>query len=95
MSAEETLSAADAKLAPIGDLYRWSENFEHPGPWVLFLDLIGYTVENYGETLYNVKEHGTSQLGYLELDILADALKCYAVRPRDVEELVERLDRCE
>lgn len=94
-STMEVLDAVDARLEPVADLYRWSANFEWPTPWALFLDLIGYTVENFGETLYNVKEHGSSQLGYVELDYLADALKCYAVRPVDVEELIERLERCE
>lgn len=89
---EETLDAADQKLEPVVELYRWSTNYDWPTPWALFLDLTGYTLEHFGETLYEPANIQT-QLGYVELDYLADALKCYAERPREVEELIEQLER--
>lgn len=91
VSAEEVLEEAPALLEPVVDLYQWSTNFMWPTPYALFLDLIGYSVENWGETLYNTH----NALGYVELDKLADALKLYAERPRDVLEFVERLEMTE
>lgn len=84
---------ADSRLDGVVTLYEWSQNFEWPTPWALFLDLIGYSVENFGESIYNIKEQGSSQLGCVELDYLADALKEYAVKPLAVEELIDTLER--
>lgn len=83
---------ANSRLDGVATLYEWSENFEWPSPWALFLDVIGYSAENFGETIFDVKEQG-SKLGYVELDYLADALKEYAIKPRDVEELIDTLER--
>lgn len=83
---------AQSRLDGVVTLYEWSENFEWPSPWALFLDVIGYSAENFGETIFDVKEQG-SKLGYVELDYLADALKEYAIKPRDVEELIDTLER--
>ena len=93
-SSEEVFDGAPDALAPVADLYRWSSNFDWPSPWALFLDLIGYSEENFGDTLYNLKSV-SMKLGYVELDYLADALKCYAVRPFVVLDFIERLERTE
>lgn len=75
--------------ASVQDLYSWSLNYDSGrGPFVLFLDLIGYSEEEYGETLYNMR---TASLGYLELDKLADALKEYIDAPGAVTGYVARL----
>jgi hypothetical protein len=70
-------------------LYEWSLNFDTgKGPITLFLDLIGYSFDNYGANLYDLTN---SPLGYLELDYLGDALKEYATRPGDVMAWLEQL----
>lgn len=70
-------------------LYEWSLNFDAQcGPITLFIDLIGYSLDNYGTTLYDLTK---PSLGYLELDYLGDALKEYADRPIDVMAWLEQL----
>src|SRR5690348_16456010 len=73
----------------VADLWHWSTNYDAgKGPIALFLDLIGWSEENIGEPLYNMKD---ASLGYLELDKLAKALTQYADRPQDVMSWVETL----
>lgn len=73
----------------VQDLYSWSLNYESgKGPFTLFLDLIGYSFEEYGEALYTLTE---SSLGFLELGKLADALNAYADYPNDVTDYVAML----
>ena len=68
-------------------LFEWSLNYDHEQrPFNLFLDLIGYSEENYGAPMSN----GVT-LGYLEADYLSDALKEWANSPRYVEEWVTTL----
>lgn len=62
-------------------LFSWSENYDYPTPASLYLDLIDWSGENLGQTLYDLSEQ---PLGYLELSMLADALKEYAEHPVDV-----------
>jgi hypothetical protein len=86
-----TLLEQDAPVgcAGVQDLYSWSLNYDAgTGPFVLFLDLIGWSAEEMGETLYNLN---TASLGYLELDKLAVALTEYADRPHDVSDYVSEL----
>jgi hypothetical protein len=72
-------------------LYEWSLNYDTgKGPITLFLDLIGYSVNEYGTTLYDLTNWRVA-LGFLELDYLADALKEYAARPGDVMAWLEQL----
>ena len=68
-------------------LYAWGLNCErNDNPFLVFLDLIGWSEEHYGEQLTN-----TTRLGYLELDYLADALKEYTHDPRRVGAWVDGL----
>jgi hypothetical protein len=90
-SYAELLEIAGPKLAPIVELWQLSTNYEHPGPYVKFLDLIGYTTKHFGTTLYETGPGGV--LGHLELDYIADALKCWAVRPTDVENIIDTIER--
>jgi hypothetical protein len=70
-------------------LYKWSLNYDTgKGPITLFLDLIGYSADNYGVNLYDLT---ATPLGYLELDYLSDALKEYTERPGDVMAWLEQL----
>jgi hypothetical protein len=62
-------------------------------PYHLFLDLIGYSDENYGDTLY--KGNPRNVLGFMEIDYLADALKEYATNPQEVEAWIDALTEAE
>ena len=73
----------------VQDLYSWSLNYDAgKGPFTLFLDLIGWTEDEFGEPFYSLKD---ASLGYLELSKLAKALSEYADRPHDVREYVDTL----
>lgn len=73
----------------VQDLYSWSLNYDAgKGPFTLFLDLIGYSFDEFGEALFTLTE---SSLGYVELGKLAAALTEYADRPHDVREYVDAL----
>jgi hypothetical protein len=85
---DDLLKAGGERLAPVVDLWQLSTNYDHPTPYVKFLDLIGYSEENYGSTIYD-----GPRLGFLELDYIADALKCWTVRPHDVENMIDRIER--
>lgn len=67
-------------------LFEWSENYNFPSPASLFLDLIGWSEEQYGERL--CKENAPA-IGYLEADLLGRALQEYANRPQEVEDWVQ------
>jgi hypothetical protein len=72
-------------------LYEWSLNFDAgKGPITLFLDLIGYSANEYGAPLFDLSKVNET-LGYIELDYLGDALKEYADRPGDVMAWLEQL----
>lgn len=53
----------------------------------VFLDLIGWSSENLGQALVS---DPSSVVGYVEADLLADALKDWANRPLDVEAWVDK-----
>lgn len=73
-------------------LYSWGLNCErNSNPFLVFLDLIGWSVEHYGGRLCVMPEH----LGYVELGYLADALKEYADAPHEVTAWVTELMNCE
>jgi hypothetical protein len=73
----------------VQDLYSWSLNFDAGrGPFSLFVDLIGWSDEHFGEPIYNLSD---MSLGYLELGKLAAALTEYADRPQDVTAYVDAL----
>lgn len=72
----------------IDDLWSWSENYQFPTPASLFLDLIGYSADEFGENLCSA---GSPNLGYHEHHLLGWALLAYAHRPADVLERVGEL----
>lgn len=75
--------------AAIQRLWSWSENYDSgKGPAALFLDLIGWSMDELGEPIYSLKD---ASLGYLELDMLAKALTEYAGRPIDCRDYVDSL----
>jgi hypothetical protein len=80
-----TTSALDAVEA----LAVWSESCEQPTPYALFLDLIGWSEEQYGCRLCS---ESMPALGYVEAYKLGKALEAWADHPREVEEHLTELD---
>jgi hypothetical protein len=88
-------------------LASWSGNYDQPTPFTLFMDLIGVSGEQFGGAAfiptadpYRYNGHDVprlmaelidQRLGYMELGMLADALKEYSENPRGVTEWVETL----
>ena len=73
----------------VQDLYSWSLNYDaSAGPFTLFLDLLGYGMEEYGVRLYDMDK---MLLGYVELSKLAAALESYSARPHEVTAYVAAL----
>lgn len=72
----------------VQDLYSWSLNYDPgKGPFTLLLDLIGWSDDEIGESLY-VADY---PLGYVECSKMAVALTEYADRPHDVREYIDAL----
>ena len=78
------------RFEAISGLYSWSTNYEYPTPFTYFLDLIGYSDEFVGANLADWSKVATN-LQYLELDYLADALKEYATIGQDAYRFVLEL----
>ena len=77
----------------VQDLYSWSLNYDAgKGPFTLFLDMIGWSEDNLGETMYDLK---SASLGYVELSKLAAALSAYADYPHPIMEYVDTLMEAE
>lgn len=96
------LDEAPVYATAVGDLYHWSTNYNAGyGPFVLFLDMVGYSDDEYGQTMYapTLRESDNarglhswgSELGYVELSKLGAALVEYADRPQDVRAFVDRV----
>jgi hypothetical protein len=78
-------------------LISWSMNYDLPStgtPYLLFLDLIGYSAENYGQPLFNLA-NVQKVMGFMELDYLGDALKEYAENPQAVLDFIEAINNAE
>lgn len=77
-------------------LISWSMNYDLKTgtPYHIFLDLIGYSMEEFGSKLFNY-ENIQKVLGYMELDYLGDALKEYAENPQAVLDFIEAIDKAE
>jgi hypothetical protein len=75
-------------VSELVSLINISTNYDAPTPIAVFLDLIGYSEEYYGEpiVLSQVK-----RMDYLSLSYLADAVQEYVKRPLDVIEWYNKL----
>lgn len=78
------------RFGAICGLYSWSTNYDYPTPFTYFLDLIGYSEEMVGANLADWSQVSTN-LNYLELDYLGDALKEYATKGEDAYRFVLEL----
>jgi hypothetical protein len=74
----------------VAELYSWSLNCENFKPFRVFLDLIGYSSENFGSNSANW-EDPSDGLGFVELGYLAQALLEYSNRPQAVEGFIAEL----
>lgn len=74
----------------VESLYSFASNHEGFAPFRKFLDLIGYTEDEFGSPLGDWSKP-SSALGYLEIGLLAEALTEYANRPHDVTDFVKEL----
>jgi len=73
---DNVLSKHEDKYPNIVGLFLWSQNYEYPSPMSYFLDLIGYSSEEFADTLGDwakVQE----KISLLELSYIADALQEY------------------
>ena len=78
-------------------LISWSMNYDLPStgtPYLLFLDLIGYSADEYGSNLFNYTNI-QRVLGFMELDYLGDALKEYAENPESVLYFIQEINEIE
>jgi hypothetical protein len=77
-------------------LISWSMNYDLKTgtPYHLFLDLIGYSADNYGSALFDLT-NVQNVMGFMELDYLGDALKEYANNPQEVLDFIEAIDEAE
>jgi hypothetical protein len=103
-SEYEVIEDAPAYAEGVAALASWSTNYDYPTPYALFLDLIGFSGEHFGDCCF-VPQRGAKRengqepmvrliderLGYLELGMLADALKEYSDRPQEITEFCERI----
>lgn len=48
----ETLESAPDYATAVADLASWSQNYDHPTPFGLFCDLIGFNGEEYGTVAF-------------------------------------------
>jgi len=73
----------DWKLYPefdsIAELQDWSTNFEGASPFLVFLDLIGYSSDRFGSALCGkvTANELSNLLGYREYCLLSKALKVF------------------
>jgi hypothetical protein len=73
---DEVVAKNEIKHPKIVELFLWSQNYEYPSPMSYFLDLIGFSSEELGDTLGDwakVQE----KISLLELAYIADALQEY------------------
>ena len=70
------------------ELYEWSQNYNYPTPFTVFMDLIGFSKEEFGGNL--VSDY-TEIVGFYEIDSLADALKEYAKYPEAVITAINKI----
>jgi hypothetical protein len=71
----QILEHAPSRFRPIAQLFSWGENYTFKdSPVRVFLSLIGYAEEQYGDK----DLEAVPTLGYLELDLIGGALVSYA-----------------
>ena len=85
------INEAPERFSKIATLWAHSTNYEYPTPATLFLDLVGYSLEEHGYLFCQDMNVVITRLGYTELGMLGEALDEYATRPLDAIKYVEAL----
>jgi hypothetical protein len=74
----------------ISDLYSWASNYLDMKPFRKFLDLVGYSEQEFAHPLDNWSDPSDS-LGYVEMSKLGESLVEWSNRPLDCEAWVSEL----
>ena len=71
----DKLTETGSPVEKLTELYEWSANYESgKNPFCVYLDLIGYSQEYYGN---NIVDDPSKFLGYLEYTMLANCLALF------------------
>ena len=91
MDVSKFLEQETVNTENVRALVNWSMNYDikKGTPYQIFLDLIGYSEENFGEAI--VKDVTKVSIGYKELGFLGEALTEYSDSPKDVMDWIEKL----
>jgi len=90
MELHELLEAPLYELEGVSALWSLSSNYDYPTPATVFLDLIGFSEEEFGEPLTTMYQ-AVKVLDFLALSYIADALQEFCNRPNDVRVYVRNL----
>lgn len=90
MNTYELIENAPETLSRIARLWSVSSNYEYPTPATFFIDLIGYTEEEYGEPLTTM-EQAVRRLDFIGLGLIGQALDEYTDRPNDARDFIQDL----
>jgi hypothetical protein len=90
MELGDLIDNAPETLSRIARLWSVSSNYEYPSPATVFIDLIGYTEEEFGEPLTTMKE-AVRRLDFVGLGLIGHALDEYTDRPNDARVFIQEL----
>jgi len=90
METYELIDNAPETLSRIARLWSVSSNYDYPTPATIFIDLIGYTEEEFGEPLTTMKE-AVRRLDFIGLGLIGQALDEYTDRPNDARKFISDL----
>lgn len=90
METYELIDNAPERLSRIARLWSESSNYDYPSPATFFIDLIGYTDEEFGEPLTTMKQ-AVERLDFISLGLIGQALDEYTDRPDDARNFVRDL----
>lgn len=90
MNTYELIENAPETLSRIARLWSVSSNYDYPTPATFFIDLIGYTQEEYGEPLTTM-EQAVRRLDFIGLGLIGQALDEYTDRPNDARDFIQDL----
>lgn len=87
---DQVIEKHETKFPAICELYQWSQNYEFPSPMSYFLDLIGYSKNEFDDTLGDW-QNVTDKINLWELAYIADALLEYTKNSEPAYEAIKEL----